>query len=150
MPKKYKVQLSKDQVEIGQKLTSSGTTKVRVYKRARVLLLSDEGRKGGAKTDTQIAEMVEVSLATVERVRRQFVEAGFQAALVEKPRSGAPKKFSGQTRAKITALACSDPPEGRGAWTLQLLADQLVVLGQVDSVSRETVRQALKRRTSKS
>lgn len=146
MPKKkYRVKLPEEQREILQELTSSGTIKVRVYKRARVLLLADETRQGGSKTDAEIAEQVAISSATVQRVRRRFVEEGLKVALTEKSRSGAPPKLSGRQRAEITALACSEPPEGRARWSLRLLADKLVELEIVDSISHVSVKQVLKK-----
>ena len=146
MPKKeYRVKLTKAQREMLQALTGSGTIKVRQYKRARVLLLADEGHPDGARTDAEIAERVDISMVTVHRIRRRFVQEGLEAALNEKPRSGAPPKFSGQERAKITALACSEPPEGHKGWTLRLLADKLVELEIVDSISHVTVKQVLKK-----
>jgi transposase len=147
MPKKYRVKLTKDQREILQDLTSSGTVKVRVYKRARALLLADERHAEGGQTDERIALRVDISPPTVQRLRQQFVQDGLEAALNEKPRPGAPKKFSGRTKAKITALACADPPEGRAKWSLRLLADKLVELELVDSISHQKVRQILKKTT---
>ncbi len=143
--KKYQVKLSTAQREILKKLTSSGTIKVRVYKRARVLLLSDEHRKGGSKPGSQIAEEVGLSLSTVQRVRRQFVQKGLEATLTEKPRTGAPRKFEERDRAKITALACSEPPEGYARWSLRLLAEKLVELELIESVSYDTVDKVLKK-----
>lgn len=128
-----------------KELTSSGSIKVRVYKRARVLLLSDENRTGGAKSGSRIAEEVEVSLATVQRIRRQFVQEGLQAALSEKARSGAPRKFNERDRSKITALACTEPPKGHARWTLRLLAEKLVELELVESISHDTVDKVLKK-----
>ena len=133
--KKYRVKLLTGQREILTELTSLGTIKVRVYKRARVLLLSDENREGGVKPDSQIAEEVDVSLATVQRVRREFILGGLEAALSEKPRSGAPRKFKERDRAKITALACTKPPKGHARWTLRLLAEKMVELELVESIS---------------
>ena len=147
MPKKYRVKLTKDQRDILQDLTSSGTVKVRVYKRARTLLLADEGQPEGGQTDDQIAVQVDISVPTVQRIRQQFVQEGLAAALNEKPRPGAPKKFNGQDRAQVTALACSQPPEGRAKWSFRLLADKLVELELVDSISYKTVRQILKKTT---
>jgi transposase len=147
MPKKYRVKLTKDQRDILQDLTSSGTVKVRVYKRARTLLLADERHPAGGQTDDQIAQVVDISTPTVQRVRQQFVQEGLEAALNEKPRPGAPKKFNGQDRAQVTALACSQPPEGRAKWSFRLLADKLVELELVDSISYKTVRQILKKTT---
>ncbi len=147
MPKKYRVKLSQAQREELQRLTRSGTIKVRKYKRARALLLADEAHKDGRKSDEQIAQLVDVSAATVQRVRRRFVQEGLEAAISEKPRPGKPRTFGGQQRAQITALACSDPPEGYGRWSLRLLAHKLVELGIVESISRDTVAQVLEART---
>jgi transposase len=143
--KKYRVKLSTVQREILKELSSSGTIKVRAYKRARVLLLSDENRAGGAKPGSQIAEEVDLSLATVQRVRRQFVEQGLEAALSEKPRTGAPRKFTERDRAKITALACAKPPQGHARWTLRLLAEKMVELELIESISHDTVDKVLKK-----
>jgi transposase len=143
--KKYRIKLSTAEREILKELTSSGTIKVRVYKRARVLLLSDEKREGGARSGSQIAEEVELSLATVQRVRRQFVREGLEAALHEKARSGAPRKFKERERAKITALACAEPPQGHARWTLRLLAEKMVELELVESISHDTVDKVLKK-----
>lgn len=141
----YRVKLSTAQRELLQELSSSGTIKVRAYKRARVLLLSDENRVGGAKPASQIAEEVDLSLATVQRVRRQFVKHGLEAALSEKTRAGAPRKFSERDRAKITALACAQPPQGHARWTLRLLAEKMVELELVESISHDTVDKVLKK-----
>lgn len=143
--KKYQVKLLTAQRELLQELIGSGTIKVRAYKRARILLLSDENRAGGAKPGSQIAEEVDVSLATVQRVRRQFVEQGLEAALSEKVRGGAPRKFSERDRAKITALACTKPPQGHARWTLRLLAEKMVELELVESISRDTIDKVLKK-----
>lgn len=143
--KKYQVKLSTAQREILKELISSGTIKVRAYKRARVLLLSDENRAGGAKPGSQIAKEVDLSLATVQRVRRQFGGQGLEAALSEKARGGAPRKFTERDRAKITALACSQPPEGHARWTLRLLAEKMVELELLESISYDTVDKVLKK-----
>lgn len=145
MKKKYRIKLTQAQREALQELTNGGSIKVRKYKRARVLLVANEETKGVAKTDEEIAEQVAVSPATVYRVRRQFVEEGLEAALEEKPRPGAPPKFSGKDRAEITALACSEPPKGHDRWTLRLLADKLVELDILDDISHDTVDRVLKK-----
>jgi transposase len=145
MKKKYRIKLTQAQREALQELTNGGSIKVRKYKRARVLLLANEETEGVAKTDEEIAEQVAVSPATVYRIRRQFVEEGLKAALEEKPRPGAPPKFSGKDRAEITALACSEPPKGHDRWTLRLLADKLVELDILDDISHDTVDRVLKK-----
>lgn len=148
MPKKYRVKLS--DVEQGklQELTSSGTIKVRKYKRARVLLLADEAHKEGCKSDKEIAERVDISVPTIGRIRRRFVEEGLESALNEKPRPGRPETFTGEQRAQITALACSEPPEGYARWSLRLLADKLVELEVVESISHVGVQDVLKKTNS--
>ena len=148
MPKKYRVKLSKVQREQLQELTSSGTIKVRKYRRARVLLLANEAHREGCKTDAEIAERVGISIPTIQRIRQRFVEEGLEAAINEKPRPGKPETFSGQQRAEITALACSAPPIGYTRWSLRLLARKLVELEMVESISHVTVREVLKKTNS--
>lgn len=145
MPKKYKVELTKEEEEQLQEIICKGSAKVRIYKRAQVLLLTNEKRKSGAKSDEQIAEVVFLSPATVQRIRQRYVEGGLANSLYDKARPGAPKKFTGQDRAQVTALACSMPPEGRSRWTLRLLAQKMVELEYVDSMSYDTVQQVLKK-----
>jgi transposase len=121
-------------------MTRRGTVKVRSLHRAEALLLSDDGMK-----DERIAERVGISVSTVERTRRRYLQAGLDAALTEKPRPGAEPRLDARAQAFLVALACSDPPEGRDTWTMQLLADRLVELRYVESVSDETVRRTLKK-----
>jgi transposase len=148
LAKKYRVKLSQEQREKLEELTKGGTVSVRKYKRARVLLLADENSERGGKKDAEIAELVDTSLSTVSRVRRRFVKEGLELALSEKPRPGKPRTFSGRDRAAVTALASSEPPEGRARWSLRLLADKLVELEIVDSISHRTVRDILKKTSS--
>jgi transposase len=143
--KKYRVKLSQEQREKLEELTRRGTVSVRTYKRARVLLLADENSECAGKKDAEIAELVDTSLSSVNRVRRRFVEEGLEAAVRDKPRSGKPRTFSGRDRAAVTALASSAPPEGRARWSLRLLADKLVELEIVDSISHQTVGDILKK-----
>lgn len=145
MPKKYKVELPKKERKELTEITRKGSTKVRTYKRAQVLLLADEKQKDGAKSDEQIAEIVFLSMPTIQRIRQRYVEGGLANSLYDKARTGAPKKFTGQDRAQITALACSTPPEGRKRWTLRLLAQKMVELEYVESLSYDTVQQVLKK-----
>ena len=152
--KKYVVKLTKKQQKKLRHLTRKGEAKARQLTRARVLLLADENRPKGVKSDEQIADILDVSLATIHRIRRQFATEGFSAALEEKPRSGRPNIFSIRDAAAITALACTDPPSGYGKWSMRLIADKAVELEYVDSISHQTVFNILKktifRRTSKS
>ena len=105
-----------------------------------ILLLTDEGR-----TDEQIASATGASRSTVERHRTRFAREGLQAALTDKPRSGAPAKFDGKQEAMIVALACSDAPEGQARWTAKLLASRAVALEVVESISESSVRRVLKK-----
>jgi transposase len=106
----------------------------------QVLLLADEGR-----TDEQIASAIGASRSTVERTRKRFVHEGLEAALTDKPRSGAPAKFDGKQEAMIVALACSDAPKGQAHWTAKLLASRAVELEVVESISESSVRRVLKK-----
>jgi transposase len=131
-------------------LTASGKAAAKKLTHARILLKADAADGGPAWADDRIAQALDVSVATVERVRQRFVEQGLEAALVRKKQdhpSRAPR-LDGTAEARLIALACSAPPRGRKAWTLRLLADRLVELEVVGSVSYETVRQVLKKTRS--
>jgi transposase len=106
----------------------------------QILLLADDGH-----TDQQIAVVTGAGRSTVERVRKRFAREGLDAALDDKPRSGAPAKFDGKQEALIVALACSDAPEGRTCWTAEVLANRAVELGIAESISETTVRRILKK-----
>ncbi len=138
--KKYIVELTDGEREELLGLTRKGECKARKLKRAQVLLAADEGKR-----DEEIAGAVRVHKVTVERIRKRYVEEGLEAALTEKPRPGKAAKLDGHQRAHLVAIACSDPPLGRAKWTMRLLADRLVELMELDSISDETVRVALKR-----
>ena len=123
-----------------------GKAAARKLAHARVLLQADEAEGGLAWADEDIAAALNVSVRTVERVRQRFVEQGLEAALLPKPAKRIyARKLDGEQEARLIALACSAAPEGKGRWTLRLLAEQMVELQHVDALSHETVRQALKR-----
>ena len=138
--KVYVVDLTDEERAFLQKMIRGGTASARKLRRAHTLLLADEG-----KTDREIAEALHTSLSTVHRTRRRFVEGGLERALNEDPRPGARRKLDERGEAVLETLARSEPPAGRKRWTLQLLADRLVELGVVDSISDETVRKVLKK-----
>jgi transposase len=138
--KRYLIELSEEERTSLHDLTRKGRIAARVLRRAQALLLADAG-----KTDEQIQDALQVGVATIERLRKRFVEEGLPAALHERPRPGGQPKLAAKQEAFLIALACSDPPEGRTCWTMQLLADQMVALGEVESLSDETVRRTLKR-----
>jgi transposase len=120
-----------------------------VQTHARILLKAERAPAGPEWTDEQISVALDVSRSTVERVRRALVEAGLDAALYRRKSTTArPRKLDGAQEARLVALACSPPPNGRESWTLQLLADKLVALEVVESIAPETVRQTLKKTTS--
>ena len=138
MVKRYNVELSEAEQSRLSDLTKKGNRSARKVARAHILLLAHEGAH-----DPAIAAALHVGRATVERVRKRFVENGLERALSELPRPGAPRKLDGRQEARLVAVACSEPPAGRKHWTIRLLADRLVELGVVDSVSRETVHRVL-------
>lgn len=124
-------------------LIHGGTTRARMVNRAQILLHAEEG-----KQDQASAAALHTSESTVGRIRKRFVEDGLYGALHEVIRPGGARKLNGEQEAHLVALACRDPPQGRGEWTMQLLADRLVTLGVVEAISDETVRRTLKRGAS--
>jgi hypothetical protein len=150
MPKTYHVRLTPEERAELDALTRRRSQKAAPVKRALVLLAADESDLGPAWTDAQIAEVYPMSVRTVERLRQRLVEHGLERALHGIPRGPRQpaRTFDGQTEAHLVALRCSDPPEGYARWTLQLLADQMVALDYVASISRETVRRMLKKTSS--
>lgn len=140
MPKKkYIVDLSADEREQLQQLIRRGKASSRKLTRARILLKAAEGF-----TDAQIVTALDVGIITVERIRKRFVEVGLEA-ITERRRPGKRPKLDAKAQARLIAEACSQAPEGRKLWTLQLLADRVVELKLADSCSYETVRRALKK-----
>ena len=149
MVKKYRVSLSGEEREELRGLVSRGRAAAYRQTHARILLLSDENQAEGPMMDREIARVLQVGTATVERVRRRWVEEGVEAALGRRQQlKRRPKKLDGSGEAHLIALACSTPPEGRVSWTLQLLADGLVEREIVESISADTVGRALKKTDS--
>ncbi len=141
--KKYVVDLNEQEKKRLEDLTTKGKSGARKIRRAHILLLAEEGY-----IDEEIARVLGAAVTTVERIRKRFVEEGLEAALSERPRPGAARKLDGHQEAYLVALACSDPPEGKKRWSMQLLADRLVEVGMVEEISDETVRRTLKKGTS--
>lgn len=148
--KRYVVELTPGERQHLGQLVSSGKRSARTLTRARILLKADQAPGGPAWHDDRIAEALGCGRRTVERVRQRLVEEGLEAALHHKPqaRPSVAPKLDGAGEARLIALACSQPPDGRDGWTLQLLADRLVELRVVESVSYETVRRVLKKTRS--
>jgi len=146
MKKKYIVTLTEAERRILDAMLSRGKAAARKLVHARILLKADAGPGGPAWDDKRIAEGLDVGRATVERVRKDFVEEGFDAALERrKPCRQYQRKLDGEGEAHLIALACQKPPEGQARWTLRLLAGRMVQLGYVDQVSYQTVRRTLKK-----
>lgn len=139
---KYRIVLTDAEREQLQTMLSEGKYAARKLTRARILLLSDEG-----KTSGDIVAALGVGSATVERLRKRCAEAGVAAALVDRPRPGAQLKLDERAQARLIAEACSTPDEEHARWTLKLLAGRVVELGLAESISPETVRSYLKKRS---
>ena len=146
MAKRYRVTLTAEE-RIGlEALISKGKADARKLAHARVLLQVDEADCGPGRVDRDVASALDLSVRTVERVRRRFVEDGLDAALLPKPSKRVyARVLDGAQEAKLIALACSRPPDGKRRWTLRLLAGQVVELGYAGSVSHETVRRTLQK-----
>ena len=134
------VHLNEQEREELRQYLRKGKSSARSLTRARILLLADDGRD-----DEEIAETLKVNKSTIIRIRTRYCEGGLDSALHEKARSGAPSKIDGRIEAELTLLACSDPPDGRSKWTVRLLADKLVEIAVVDSISHMSVQRLLKK-----
>ncbi len=144
MPKKYIVRLSEEERTELEKLISRGKGAARKINHARILLKADA--ESANWTDEKIRDALDTSFSTILRVRETFVEEGLEAALNRKrPRKTLERKLDGVQEAHLIAIACSPAPAGRKRWTLRLLADKMVELAYVDTLSYETVRQTLKK-----
>jgi transposase len=144
MTTKYHVHLSKEDRQELETLIHSGASSARTQTRARILLLTDESQKK-KKSTKEIASALLCSTPTVTNIRKKFSEDGLENALYDKARPGAIPKITGEIEAQLTLLACSAPPAGRSRWTLQLLADKLVELKLLDSISDVAVMHRLKK-----
>lgn len=144
--KRYRVTLTTDEREELTRLVNTGKGQARRLRRARILLLADEAQAGGGWKDADIAKALKASVRTVERTRQACVEMGIEAALNHtRPRKTRSKALDGAAEARLVQLACSPAPDGRERWSMQLLADKLIELEVVETVSRETVRMTLKK-----
>ncbi len=150
MPNKtYRVRLTGAERGDLKALANKGRASARKQTHARILLQCDEGREGGGRIDGEIADALDIGVATVARVRRRCVEEGIEAALNRKRQlNRRPRVLDGEAEARLVAIACGDPPNGCAKWTLRLLADRLVECEIVGAVSAETVRRTLKKTIS--
>jgi len=140
MNKKWSVHLTDDERSELESIVKKGKSSAREIRRAQTLLLADE-----KKSDREIALLLRCSEPSIYNTRRAYHKCGLQQSLKEKARSGRPEKLVGKAKAHLIALACSEAPEGRACWTMQLLADRCVTLELTDSISDETVRRTLKK-----
>ena len=143
--KRFRVKLNEQERQQLQAIVRSGKEKARKITRCRILLLADEAK---GKTDEEISETLNVCLATIFNIRRRYSQEGLERAIGEAPRSGQPVKFKGSSTAKITAIACSEPPAGHAKWSLRLLADRVIELNIVKSISHQSVKNILKKTNS--
>jgi len=143
MPQQYRVSLTAAERRDLSAITRRGNHPARTISRARALLLTDR-----RLADAEVATALGVHARTIQRLRRRACEVGVRAALEDRPRPGGTPKLDGPQEAMLVALACSDPPTGRSHWTMQLLAERLVELEVVESISDETVRRTLKKTSS--
>ena len=147
--KKYRIRLTSDEQHELNALVSRGRTAAYRQTHARIILMSDESRPDGGMKDTDISNALGVGVTTVERIRRRCVQEGIESALGRKKQlRHRQKRLDGEGEARLIAIACGEPPDGRANWTLKLLADRLVECEIVESISAETVRRVLKKTNS--
>jgi len=146
MAPRYKVTLTQEEREELEAITKNGKTAAKKFLYARALLLCDAGEHGDPWKVAAVAEALGVSTRSIEKLKKRFVEEGFERALERKTRVSPPKiTFDGEFDARLTALACSPAPEGRARWTIRLLADKVVELQYAESISPMTVQRSLKK-----
>jgi transposase len=147
--KKYIVRLTAEERRELEKLTKTGKTAAYKINHAHILLKADRNQTEGEWTDKEISEALNISRATIERIRERAVLEGIEVAVNRREQTCRRKRIiDGEKEAHLIAIACSKAPTGRSDWTLQMLADKMVELKHVDRVSKETVRQALKKTSS--
>lgn len=147
MTKKYMVILSAEEREQLMRMTQSGKAPARTIKRAHILLKADSQQPEARWTDEQISEAYAVHINTIAEIRKRCVLSGLDSVLSERLRGHRRRALDGEAEAHLIAIACSPVPDGHAHWTLRLLAERMVELKQVESVSHETIRQTLKKTT---
>ena len=140
MEKKWIIRLAPTEREKLETMIRKGKSSARTIRRAQTLLFADEG-KGGK----EISSLLKCAESSIYCTRRRYCKEGLEMALKEKQRSGRPEKLVGKAKARLIALACSDPPKGRACWTMQLLTDRCITLELVDSITKDTIRRVLKK-----
>ena len=144
--KKYIVRLSEEERGMLTRVVKTGKAAAYKRQRAQILLKADENNAQGGLKDKEIAELLEIGTATVERIRKRLIEKGIEQVLEREPQTNPRSRLlDGEQEAQLIALSCSEPPEGRKRWTVRLLAGKLIELNYVESICAETVRKALKK-----
>jgi transposase len=143
---KYKVTLTKEERDQLNAIVSKGYHSAQQFRTAYILLNCDEGAYGEKLINEQVSSVLQTSMRMIDRVKQRFVEEGFEACLDRKPLSKTkPKKADGEVEAHLIALSCSKAPEGFSRWSLRMLADKMVKMEYVESISYETIRKVLKK-----
>ncbi len=143
---RYTIKLTKDEVEELYSIINKGSHSSQTYRTAYILLNCDEGEYADKITNEQISKVLKVGMRTIDRVKKKFIEEGFEGVLDRRPSSRVYEtKSDGDVEAKLVALCCSEPPKGFAKWSLRLLADKMVELEYVESISHVTVRSVLKK-----
>lgn len=143
---KYKVTLTREAREQLNDIVSKGNHSAQLYRTAYILLNCDEGKYSKKIINEEVSRVLQISMRMIDRVKQRFVEEGFEACLARKPMSKTKeKKADGEVEAHLIALSCSKAPSGFSKWSLRLLADKMVELKYVESISHETVRRVLKK-----
>ena len=143
---RYTVKLTKSEVEELMSIINKGSHTSQTFRTAYILLNCDEGRYSEKVTNEQISKVLKVGMRTVDRVKKKFIEEGFESCLDRRPTSRIyERKTDGDLEAKLVTLCCSEPPKGFAKWSLRLLADKMVELNYVESISHVTVRSLLKK-----
>lgn len=144
---KYKVTLTKDEIDELMDIINKGSHTSQKFRTAYILLNCDEGKYADKVTNNQISRILKVGMRTIDRTKKKFVEEGFDAVLERRPTQREyERKADGDFEAHLIALCCSEPPKGFAKWSLRLLADKVVELKYAESISHETVRRVLKKR----
>jgi transposase len=142
----YRIKLTKSEVDELMNVIRKGSHTTQTYRTAYILLNCDEGDYSDKVTNEQVCKVLKIGMRTIDRVKKKFIEEGIEATLERRPTSRVyDKKVDGEVEAKLVTLCCSEPPKGRSKWSLRLLADKMVELNYVDSISYVTVREVLKK-----
>ena len=142
----YTIKLTKTEVEELKAIINKGSHTSQTFRVAYILLNCDEGEYSDKVTNEQISKVLKVGMRTIDRVKKKFIEEGFEASLERRISSRVyEKKSDGDVEAKLVSLCCSEPPKGYAKWSLRLLADKMVELNYVESISHVTVRSVLKK-----